>query len=57
MRRKAGGGSNDPKPKPSGMNPKDAEQKLQALLEKEKALQEKLHKVGSSSPDKPEKDW
>lgn len=53
------GGNKDEKPKPKsgGMNPKDAEQKLQALLEKEKGLQDKLHKVGSASPDKQEKDW
>ena len=54
----SGGDKNEkPKPKSGGMSPKDAEQKLQALLEKEKGLQDKLHKVGSASPDKPEKDW
>jgi tetratricopeptide (TPR) repeat protein len=51
------GDNGPPKPKPSKISQKDAEQKLQALLQKEKDLQDKLHKVNSSSPDKPEKDW
>lgn len=46
-----------PKPQQSNLTQKDAEQKLQALLQKEKELQDKLHKVGTSSPNKPEKDW
>ena len=46
-----------PKPKQSNLTQKDADQKLQALLQKEKELQDKLHKVGTSSPNKPEKDW
>ena len=46
-----------PKPQQSNLTQKDAEQKLQALLQKEKELQDKLHKVGTSSPDKPTKDW
>ena len=46
-----------PKPQQSNLTEKDAEQKLQALLQKEKELQDKLHKVGTSSPTKPEKDW
>ena len=46
-----------PKPQQSNLTEKDAEQKLQALLQKEKELQDKLHKVGTSSPNKPEKDW
>ncbi len=46
-----------PKPQQSKLTQKDAEQKLQALLQKEKELQDKLHKVGTSSPDKPTKDW
>ncbi len=48
---------NQPKPKQSNLTQKDADQKLQALLQKEKELQDKLHKVGTSNPDKPEKDW
>ena len=46
-----------PKPQPSKMTKKDAEEKLKALLQKEKNLQDKLHKVNSNSPNKPEKDW
>ena len=46
-----------PKPQQSNLTQKDAEQKLQALLQKEKELQDKLHKVGTSSPNKLEKDW
>ena len=46
-----------PKPQPSKMNKKDAEEKLKALLQKEKNLQDKLHKVNSDAPNKPEKDW
>ena len=46
-----------PKPQQSNLTQKDADQKLQALLQKEKQLQDKLHKVGTSSPNKPEKDW
>ncbi len=46
-----------PKPQPSKMDKKDAEEKLKALLQKEKNLQDKLHKVNSNSPNKPEKDW
>ncbi len=46
-----------PKPQQSNLTQKDAEQKLQALMQKEKELQDKLHKVNASSPNKPEKDW
>lgn len=46
-----------PKPQPSRMNKKEAEEKLKALMQKEKNLQDKLHKVNSNSPNKPEKDW
>lgn len=49
--------NNQPKPKPSNISEKDAAQKLDALMQKEKELQDKLHKVNSASPDKPEKDW
>lgn len=49
--------NNQPKPKPSNISQKDAAQKLDALMQKEKDLQDKLHKVNSASPDKPEKDW
>jgi Ca-activated chloride channel family protein len=47
----------EPKPQPSNISKKDAEQKLQALLQKEKELQDKLHKVNAASPNRPEKDW
>ena len=49
---------NNPKPPPSKISRQDAEEKLKSLLENEKALQDKLHKIkGAASPDKPEKDW
>ncbi|MEO6734593.1 MAG: VWA domain-containing protein [Ferruginibacter sp.] len=46
-----------PKPQPSKMTKKEAEEKLKALLQQEKKLQDKLRKVGASSPEKPGKDW
>jgi Ca-activated chloride channel family protein len=46
-----------PKPKPSKLTKKEAEEKLKALMEKEKNLQDKLRRVGAPAPDKPEKDW
>lgn len=46
-----------PKPQPSKITKKDAEEKLKALLQQEKNLQDKLKKVNVASPDKPEKDW
>jgi len=50
--------NNEPKPQPSKMSKQDAEEKLKSLLEDEKALQDKLHKIkGAAAPDKPEKDW
>lgn len=52
-----GGGDNQPKPQPSNLSKKDAEQKLEALMQKEKELQDKLHKSNSGSPDRPSKDW
>ncbi|MBC7507163.1 MAG: VWA domain-containing protein [Ferruginibacter sp.] len=47
----------EPKPKPSRISKKDAEEKLKALMQKEKNLQDKLHKINVAAPDKPEKDW
>lgn len=47
----------EPKPKPSRITKKDAEEKLKALMQKEKNLQDKLHKVNANAPNKPEKDW
>ncbi|RYF90951.1 MAG: VWA domain-containing protein [Chitinophagaceae bacterium] len=46
-----------PKPQQSRISKKDAEEKLKALLQKEKNLQDKLRKVNSAAPDRPEKDW
>jgi hypothetical protein len=51
-------GQNDtPQKQPSKMTQKEAEEKLKALFEQEKKLQDKLRKVGAASPEKPEKDW
>ncbi|MDP4285850.1 MAG: VWA domain-containing protein [Bacteroidota bacterium] len=48
----------EPKPQPSKMSKQDAEEKLKSLLENEKALQDRLHKMrGSATPVSPEKDW
>jgi len=50
--------NNEPKPQPSKISKQDAEEKLKSLLENEKALQEKLHKLrGAAAPNSPEKDW
>jgi Ca-activated chloride channel family protein len=46
-----------PKPRPDKMSKQDAEEKLKALLQQEKNLQDKLKKVNAASPEKPEKDW
>jgi Ca-activated chloride channel family protein len=46
-----------PKPQQSKMTKKEAEEKLKALLQQEKNLQDKLHRAGEASPNKPEKDW
>ncbi len=46
-----------PKPQLSKMTKKEAEEKLKALLQQEKKLQDKLRKVNAASPEKPEKDW
>jgi Ca-activated chloride channel homolog len=47
----------NPKPKPSKMTKKEAEEKLKALLQHEKNLQDKLRKADAASPEKPAKDW
>lgn len=47
----------DPKPQPSKLSKQDAENKLKALQQKEKELQDKLHKVNSATVTRPEKDW
>lgn len=46
-----------PKPQRSKMTKKEAEEKLKALMQQEKKLQDKLRKVNAASPEKPEKDW
>ncbi len=47
-----------PKPTPSKLTKQEADERLKSLLENEKALQDKLHKIkGAASSDKPEKDW
>ncbi len=45
-----------PQPKPK-ISKKDAEEKLKALLQQEKNLQDKLHKADVAAPNKPDKDW
>ena len=47
----------EPKPQPSKLTKDDAENKLKALSQQEKNLQDKLHKVNAVSVNKPEKDW
>lgn len=47
----------EPKPQPSKLTKQDAEDKLKALMQQEKNLQDKLHKVSEVSVNKPEKDW
>jgi tetratricopeptide (TPR) repeat protein len=50
--------NDEPKPQPSKISKQDAEEKLKSLLENEKKLQDKLHKIkGAAAADKPEKDW
>ena len=47
----------EPKPQPSKLTKEDADNKLRALSQQEKNLQDKLHKVNAVSVNKPEKDW
>ncbi len=46
-----------PKLQPSKLTKQDAEEKLKALLQQEKNLQDKLRKVNTATSAKPEKDW
>lgn len=46
-----------PKQQQSKLSRKDAEQKLKALMEQEKNLQDKMHKINPATVSKPEKDW
>jgi Ca-activated chloride channel family protein len=49
---------NQPKPSPSKLSKQEAEEKLKSLLENEKQLQDKMHKIkGAAVPNSPEKDW
>jgi Ca-activated chloride channel homolog len=45
-----------PKSQPSNISKKDAEQKLNALQQREKELQDKMHKQGEA-PNNQDKDW
>ena len=49
--------NDQPKPQPSKLTKQDAEEKLKALLQQEKNLQDRLRKVSPASLGKPEKDW
>lgn len=50
--------NNQPQLPPSKISKQDAEEKLKSLLENEKQLQDKLHKLkGAAAPNSPEKDW
>ncbi len=49
--------NNQPQPQQSKLSKQDAEEKLKALLQQEKNLQDKLRKVSSGDPKRPEKDW
>jgi len=50
--------NNEPQPQPSKITKQDAEEKLKSLLQNEKELQDKLHKIkGAPVPNSPEKDW
>ncbi|MES2849792.1 MAG: VWA domain-containing protein [Bacteroidota bacterium] len=46
-----------PKPQQNKMTKKEAEEKLKALLQQEKNLQDKLKKTDANTLSKPEKDW
>jgi len=46
-----------PQPQQPQMSKEDAEEKLKALAQQEKDLQDKLRKGSASALDKPEKDW
>ena len=46
-----------PQPSKSNLSQKEAEDKLKALMQQEKNLQNKLHKSNGQSAASPEKDW
>lgn len=47
----------EPKQQKSKLTKQDAEEKLKALLQQEKNLQDRLRKVNTATSAKPEKDW
>lgn len=47
----------EPKQNQSKISKEDAIEKLKSLMENEKAIQGKIHKIRGISPVKPEKDW
>lgn len=47
----------EPKQQQSKLTKQDAEEKLKALLQQEKNLQDRLRKVNAATSAKPEKDW
>jgi len=50
--------NNQPQQSPPKMSKQDAMEKLKSLLQNEKELQDKLHKIkGAAAPNSPEKDW
>lgn len=48
---------NQPKQQPSKLSKQEAEEKLKALLQQEKELQDRLRRVNTATSAKPEKDW
>lgn len=48
--------NNEPKPQPSKISKKDAEEKLKSLMENEKALQNRRKTTGTAT-DQPKQDW
>lgn len=49
--------NDQPKPQPSKLSKQEAEEKLKALLQQEKNLQDRLRRVNTTTSAKPEKDW
>lgn len=47
----------EPRQQQSKLSRKEAEEKLKALMQQEKNLQDKLHKVNPATVNRPEKDW
>lgn len=47
----------EPRQQPSKISKQEAENRLKALLQQEKALQDKLNRQHQASPVKPDKDW